>query len=120
MATWDVFGRTTVSYGFGRFTPVAVTGKRCMAMTDTELLGGTTQLCPTGPQPSATGLLTLFTKTVNLPEMSHGSSEATRLENAAHAWAQLADEALLRGDQDAAIDMIAYAYQAADSRMTRA
>ncbi len=89
-----------------------------MAMTDTGLFSGTADSATSGPQSSATGSPTLFTTTVDFPATER--SGTALLENAAHAWAQLADEALLRGDQDTALDMISWAYRAAERRTTRA
>ena len=89
-----------------------------MAMTDIGLFNGTVDAAPPGSQSSITGSRALFNTPVNLPATER--SETALLENAAHAWAQLADEALLRGDQDTALDMISWAYRAAEHRTTRA
>ena len=89
-----------------------------MAMTDIGLFNGPADPCPMEPQSSITGSQTLFNRTVSLPAIA--CAEAAILENAAYAWAHLADEALQRGDQDTAIDMITWAYRAADCRKSRA
>ena len=80
-----------------------------MAMTDTGLFSGTADSATSGPQSfQPPGRPRCSLRQSMFLQLSVADGPAG---NAAHAWAQLADEALLRGDQDTALDMISWAYR---------